>query len=79
METLSGMPGVVRLEPFGRDIFAELERFVFSASANGFFSVDPVGFNDVAESDLCLVMFLDDRLDSFSPEPFMELVDSRGR
>lgn len=78
IENLTGMPGVIRIEPLTDEMISVLAKFEFSAPANGFLPVDPVGFNEVMDSDLSLVMFFDDNLASFSEEPFMDLVDSRG-
>ena len=78
IETLSGMPGVVCLSELTDDVIAELEKFEFSPPANGFLPVEPIGFKEVADSDLSLIMFFDDHLPSFTLEPFMELVNSSG-
>lgn len=78
IEILSGMPGVIRIAELTDDVISDLTRFEFSAPANGFLPVDPIGFNEVVESDISLIMFFDDHLASFEPEPFMYLVDSRG-
>ncbi len=75
---LSGMPGVIRIEAISDDIISDLSKFEFSAPANGFLPVHPIGFTDVVESEISLIMFFDDHLSSFEPEPFMDLVDSEG-
>ena len=77
-EAVSGMPGIVRLNKLTDDVLREIGKFEFSAPANGFLPVDPVGFTDVACSPGRYALYFNEGLMHFEPEPFMDLVDSRG-
>ena len=75
IDFLSSQQGIVRLEQMTKGVIANLRSFEFSAPANGYLPVEPVGFNEVVNSSVSFVLFFDKSL-SFSLEPFMDLVDT---
>ncbi len=76
---LTVQPGIIDLEPLTDDVVDVLKGFEFSVPANGFLPVYPKGFDDVIGSGHSFVFFFEDGANKFSLEPFMDLVDSKGR